>query len=125
MKLRCVFYDPDVVDLDDRLTERALEACERAGVEVFALAGDEDRVVVRGEEHEIADDLTAIEFVLRACAYERTEAIGVGAALEQAPVGTVWVGPLDLDVRGPDVRVAEDGDKLLYDAVITELAERR
>jgi hypothetical protein len=124
-KLRCVFYDPDVVDPDDRMTERALEACARAGVEVFALAGDEDSVVVRGEEHEIAEDLTAIEFVMRACAYERGEAIGVGGALKDAPVGAVWIGPGDLETRGPTVRVAEDDEQLLYDAIITELAERR
>jgi hypothetical protein len=124
-KLRCVFYDPDVVDGDDRLTERALEACARAGVEVFALAGDEDRVVVQGEEHEVAEDLTAIEFVMRALAYDPEEAIGVGAALKDAPVGAVWVGPSDLQTRGPEVRVAEEDEQLLYDAVITELAERR
>jgi hypothetical protein len=37
----------------------------------------------------------------------------------------VWVTPLDLEVRGPHVRVAEQGDELLYEAVISELAERR
>jgi hypothetical protein len=25
--LRCVFYDPDAVDAESRLTERAFEAC--------------------------------------------------------------------------------------------------
>ena len=125
MKLRCVFYDPDVVDPGDRLTDRALEACVRAGVEVYALVGDERFVTFRGEEHAIADDVTAIEFVLRACAYEREEAIGVGARLADAPVGAVWVEPAELGVRGPHVRVAEDDGHLLYEAVITELAERR
>jgi hypothetical protein len=125
VKLRAVFYDPDAVDPDDRLTDRALEACARAGVEVFALAGDEDRVTVRGEEHDVAEDLGAIEFVLRACGFEKEEAIGVGTALQHAPVGAVWVTPSDLDVRGPNVRVAEAEEQLLYDAVITELAERR
>jgi hypothetical protein len=125
VKLRCVFYDPEVVDAEDRLTERALEACARAGVEVFALAGDEAHVVVEGEEHEVADDLSAIEFVMRALAYDQDEAIGVGPALKDAPVGAVWVPPGDLETRGPRVRVAEDDEKLLYDAVITELAERR
>jgi hypothetical protein len=124
-KLRCVFYDPGVVDAGDRLTGRALEACARAGVEVFALAGDEDRVIVQGEEHEVAEDLTAIEFVMRALAFDRDEAIGVGSALKDAPVGAVWIGPGDLETRGPEVRVAEDDEQLLYDAVITELAERR
>jgi hypothetical protein len=37
----------------------------------------------------------------------------------------VWVGPLDLEVRGEHVHVAEDGDELLYNAVIAELARRR
>jgi hypothetical protein len=125
VKLRCVFYDPDVVDADDWLTERALEACERAGVDVYALVGDEPFVTVGGEEHAIADDLTAIEFVLRASAYEREEAIGVGARLADAPVGVIWVEPADLEVRGPHVRAAEEDGHLLYEAVITELAERR
>ena len=39
-KLRCVFYDPEALDEKSRLSERALEACERAGVEVYALSGD-------------------------------------------------------------------------------------
>jgi hypothetical protein len=125
VKLRCVFYDPDVVEEDDRMTERALEACARAGVEVYELAGDEDIVVVQGEEHEVPDDVGPFEFVLRAHGFDHGEAIAVGARLEQAPVSAVWVGPDDLDVRGPHVRVAEDADQLLYDAVITELAERR
>jgi hypothetical protein len=125
VKLRCVFYDPEVVDPGARLTERALEACARAGVEVYALAGDEASVVVEGEEHDVADDLTAIEFVMRALAFDQDEAIGVGSALRDAPVGAVWVGPTDLETRGPRVRVAEYDDQLLYDAVITELAERR
>jgi hypothetical protein len=125
VKLRCVFYDPGVVDEDDRMTVRALEACARAGVEVYELAGDEEVIVVQGEEHEVPDDVGPFEFVLRAHGFERGEAIAVGARLEEAPVSAVWVGPDDLDVRGPHVRVAEDADQLLYDAVITELAERR
>jgi hypothetical protein len=125
MKLRCVFYDPEVVDPDDRMTERALDACARAGVEVYALAGDETSVTLAGEDHDVGEDVTAIEFVMRACAYEREECIGVGAVLAEAPVGAVWVSPDDLEVRGPNVRVAEDADQLLYDAVISELAERR
>jgi hypothetical protein len=124
-RLRCVFYDPDVVDPDAHLTALALEASARAEVEVFALAGDEDSVFVHGEEHDVAPDVGAIAFVMRACAYEREECIGVGAALADAPVGAVWVGPLDIGVRGPNVRVAEDDEQLLYDAVISELAQRR
>jgi hypothetical protein len=120
-----VFYDPDAVDADARLTERALEACARAEVDVYALAGDEDSVVVDGEEHELPPDTGPIAFVMRACAYEPEECIGVGAVLHEAPVGAVWVAPGDLEIRGANVRVAEDEEQLLYDAVITELAERR
>jgi hypothetical protein len=116
-RLRCVFYDPEAVDEGSRLSERALEACARADVKVYALSGD-------GEvEHE--GELRSIEFVMRAHAFAPEECIGVGAALDGAPVGAVWVGPEELDVRGEHVRVAEDGDELLYEAVITELAERR
>jgi hypothetical protein len=42
-RLRCVFYDPEAVDAGSRLSERAFEACARADVEVFALAGDGTR----------------------------------------------------------------------------------
>ena len=116
-RLRCVFYDPDAVDEDSRLSERALEACGRAGVRVYALSGD-------GEvEHE--GELRSIEFVMRAHAFAPEECIGVGAALADAPLSAVWVSPLDLEVRGENVRVAEEGDELLYEAVISELAERR
>ena len=103
-RLRCVFYDPNAVDTGSPLGERALEACARAGVEAVATAD------VAGELRELVVDAD--------------ECIAVGAALRDAPVSAVWVGPLDLDVRGPNVRVAE-GDDLLYEAVITELAERR
>src|SRR3954464_2933234 len=115
-RLRCVFYDPEAFDADSRLSERALEACARAEVDGFALAGH-DEVELEGEARSVG-------FVLRALAYEPEECIGVGAALREAPVGAVWVGPLDLDVRGDHVRVAED-EELLYGAVISELAERR
>jgi hypothetical protein len=115
-RLRCVFFDPEAFDAASRLSERALEACARAEVEVYALAGH-DEVELEGEARSIG-------FVMRACAYQPEECIGVGAALREAPVGTVWVGPLDLDVRGDHVRMAED-EELLYGAVITELAERR
>jgi hypothetical protein len=116
-RLRCVFYDPDAVDEDSRLSERALEACGRADVAVYALAGD------GAVEHE--GELRSIELVMRAHALMPEECIGVGAALVDAPVGAVWVSPLDLEVRGANVRVAEDGEELLYNAVIAELAQRR
>lgn len=116
-RLRCVFYDPEAVDEGSRLSGRALEACARAGVRVFALA-DDGAVEDEGEQR-------SIEFVMRAHALAPEECIGVGAALAEAPVGVVWVGPLDLEVRGEQVEVAEDGDELLYNAVIAELARRR
>jgi hypothetical protein len=124
-RLRCVFYDPEAVDEDSRLTARALEACDRAGVAVYALAGPEAAVEIAGEPHDVTGEDGSIAFVMRACAYAPAECIGVGAALAGAPVGAVWVGPLDLEVRGAHVRVAEDGDELLYSAVIAELAQRR
>ena len=116
-RLKCVFYDPEAVDPDSRLTARALEACERAAVDVYELAGD-------GAVHD-EGELRSIELVMRAHAFTPEECIGVGAALAEAPVGAVWVGPLDLEVRGAHVEMAEDGDELLYNAVIAELARRR
>jgi hypothetical protein len=124
-KLRCVFYDPDAVDAGSRLSERAFEACVRAGVDVFALAGDEDTVELRGESHEVAQPPGAVAFVMRALALRPEECIGVGSALRDAPLGAVWVSPLELEIRGPTVRVAEAPDELLYEAVIAELATRR
>src|SRR3954454_9378136 len=52
-RLRCVFYDPDAVDAGSHLSERAFEACARAEVEVFALAGDEPEVDIAGERHDV------------------------------------------------------------------------
>lgn len=115
-RLRCVFFDPDAVAAESRLSGLAFEACERASVAVFALA--EDAVEFEGEPR-------AIAFVMRALALAPEQCIGVGAALAGAPVGAVWVSPADLEIRGPHVRVAEDGDELLYAAVISELAQRR
>jgi hypothetical protein len=123
--LRCVFYDPQTVDAGSRLTERAFEACARAGVEVYALAGDELFVEVHGERHDVSGDDGAIAFVMRALGVGRESCIGVGAALAGAPVGAVWVGPSELEVRGAHVRVGEEEEDLLYQAVISELAERR
>ena len=124
-RLRCVFYDPDAVDAESHLSERAFEACARADVEVYALAGDEDFVELEGERHDVTGEDGAIAFVMHALAFTREQCIGVGAALAEAPLGAVWVSPLDLEVRGSHVRVAEEGDELLYEAVISELAERR
>src|SRR3954451_18339130 len=124
-RLRCVFYDPDAVDAGSHLTERAFEACARADVEVYALAGDESAVDIGGELHDVSGEDGAIAFVMRALGLERDQAIGVGATLAGAPLGAVWVGPLDLEVRGEHVRVAEEEQDLLYQAVISELAQRR
>jgi hypothetical protein len=124
-RLRCVFYDPDAVDAGSHLTERAFEACARAEVEVYALAGDERAVDIGGELHDVAREDGAIAFVMRALGVEPDQAIGVGAALAGAPLGAVWVSPLDLEIRGAHVRVAEEEDDLLYQAVISELAQRR
>jgi hypothetical protein len=116
-KLRCVFYDPDAVDAGSRLSERAFEACERAEIDVFALAGD--------AAVELEGELQGIAFVMRALDLSPEECIGVGPSLADAPLGAVWVSPLELDVRGAHIRVAEDGDELLYEAVVSELAQRR
>ena len=115
--LRCVFYDPEAVDADSHLSARAFEACARAGVEVFALTG--------ADAVEFEDELRSIAFVTRALDYTPEQCIGVGSVLADAPLSAVWVSPLDLEVRGPTVRVAEEGDELLYEAVISELAQRR
>lgn len=123
--LRCVFYDPAVVDPDSRLNDLALEACARADVQVYALAGDESAVEIGGERHDVATEDGSVAFVMRALGFGERQCIGVGAALAGAPVGTVWVSPLDLEIRGPFVRVAEEDEDLLYQAVISELAQRR
>jgi hypothetical protein len=105
--LRLVLCDTAAVDTDTALSARALEACDRAGVRL------------------VMEDGLDAEAALAEWTATGLETIAVGASLKDAPVSAVWVGPLDLDVRGPNVRVAEDGDELLYEAVITELAERR
>jgi hypothetical protein len=123
--LRCVFYDPDILDPASRLNDLAFEACARADVQVYALAGDETAVEVGGELHDVAIEDGSVAFVMRALGLTGEQCIGVGAALAGAPVGTVWVSPLDLEIRGSFVRVAEEEDDLLYQAVISELAQRR
>ena len=73
-RLRCVFYDPDAVDAGSHLSERAFEACARAEIDVFALAG-EDAVELRGR---------AAGRSRSSCArstYAPEQCIGVGAAL--------------------------------------------
>jgi len=123
--LRCVFYDPAVLEPGSRLNDRAFEACERADVAVYALAGDESVVELGDEVHDIATEDGSVAFVMRALGLTGEQCIGVGAALAGTPVGTVWVSPLELEIRGPFVRVAEEEEDLLYQAVISELAQRR
>ncbi len=123
--LRCVFYDPAVLDPDSRLNELAFEACERAEVAVYALAGDEAVVEVGDELYDVGVEDGSVAFVMRALGLTSEQCIGVGAALAGTPVGTVWVGPLELEIRGTFVRVAEEEDDLLYQAVVSELAQRR
>ncbi|MDA0184610.1 hypothetical protein OJ997_30190 [Solirubrobacter phytolaccae] len=123
--LRCVFYDPEVLDPGSRLNDLAFEACARAEVAVYALAGDESVVEVGGELHAVATEEGSVAFVMRALGLRGDQCIGVGAALAATSVGTVWVGPLELEIRGTFVRVAEEEADLLYQAVISELAQRR
>jgi len=75
--------------------------------------------------HDVAIEDGSVAFVMRALGLTGEQCIGVGAALAGAPVGTVWVSPLDLEIRGAFVRVAEEEEDLLYQAVISELAQRR
>ncbi len=77
------------------------------------------------QRHDDRRELGAIPIFMRAMPLTPDQCIGVGAGLAGAPLGTVWVSPLDLEVRGPHVRVAEEGEELLYEAVISELAARR
>src|ERR1700754_5227139 len=85
-RLRCVFYDPEVVDAESHLSERAFEACARADVEVYALAGDEDFVELAGERADVTGEDGAIAFVMRALAFTREQCSGVGAAIAGAPL---------------------------------------
>ena len=120
--LRCVFYDPEAVDAGSRLQRarlRGVRARRRRGLRARRGRG---RGRARGERHDVTGEDGAIAFVMRALALTREQCIGVGAALADAPLGAVWVSPLDLEVRGAHVRVAEEGDELLYEAVISELA---
>ena len=64
--LRCVFYDPDILDPASRLNDLAFEACARADVQVYALAGDETAVEVGGELHDVAIEDGSVAFVMRA-----------------------------------------------------------
>jgi hypothetical protein len=163
--LRCVYADLDATllgpagsflyDTAGRFTllgARALEACDRAGVEavvwserdraeldpVAELLGLQawiaaDVLVLDGEELETGGLAAAVERHLRARACAPADALAVAADLALAGVvGTLWLaGPaledpllrLELDARA-DVRMAEEaGVPALYEAVVTTLAE--
>lgn len=135
------------------LGARALEACERAGVEVVVHSpGDDagvagllglrawiagDTLMLDGEELAAGDLAEGIARHLRARACAPEDALSVGADLTPATVvGTHWlvgVRPeddpllgLELD-RAPNVRLVESpgGGPALYEAVVTTLAEQR
>jgi hypothetical protein len=138
----------DVGLTGDRLAERALEACARAGVEVVVF-GDEAEPVAReldlrawiedaaltldGEQFDDPDPATAVARHLRARACEPAAALGVGDDLAVAPaVGAFWLTPAPDDplraielARHPNVRVAEaGGGAAFYEAVVTTLMAR-
>ena len=62
-----------------RLSERAFEACARADIDVFALAGDEDAVELAGELQTPARRRDRVRHAR--ARPEPEECIGVGAAL--------------------------------------------
>ena len=145
--LRCAYVDAGLTG--DRLAARALEACERAGVEVVVFGADPEPIarelglrawiedaalVLDGEAFEDPDPATAVARHLRARACEPADALGVGEDLAMAPaVGAFWLTPAPDDplraielARHPNVRVAEAGDgAAFYEAVVTTLMERR
>ena len=59
---------------------------------------------------------------MRALHWTPEECIGVGAALADAPRRHGVGEPARARRPRPTVRVAEEGDELLYEAVISELA---
>jgi hypothetical protein len=134
----------------DRLAERALEACERAGVEVVVFGADPEPVARELDLRAWIEDAAltldgetfpddpgpaaAVARHLRARACEPADALGVGEGLAIAPaVGAYWLTPAPDDplrsielARHPNVRVAEaGGGAAFYEAVVTTLMERR
>ncbi len=145
--LRCAYVDAALTG--EGLGARALEACDRAGVEVV-LYGDDAADAARalghdtfiedaaltldGEPSEDPDPATAVARHLQARAVDPADAIGAGTDLVVAPaVGTFWLTPAPDDplraielARHPNVRVAESGgEAAFYEAVVTTLMERR
>ena len=98
--LRCAYVDLPL--FGNGLGARALEACDRADVEVVPVGGEhgatpawiepDGTLVLDGEELAAGGLAAAVERHRRARAYERGDAIGVGTALDLAPaVGAFWL----------------------------------
>ena len=142
--LRCAYVELPL--FGDGLGARALEACERADVEVVPVGGehgatrawiDDDGTLHLDGELIAADGVAAaVAHHRRARACEREDTLGVARALDLAPaVGTCWLAgaapgedpllALELE-RHPNVRLAEGhGEAAFYEAVVTTLMERR
>ena len=142
--LRCAYVDLPL--FGNGLGARALEACDRADVEVVPVGGEhgatpawiepDGTLVLDGEELAAGGLAAAVERHRRARACERDDAIGVGTALDLAPasqnVPTAGAAPgadpllaLELE-RHPNVRLTEGrGEAAFYEAVVTTLMERR
>jgi hypothetical protein len=157
--LRCCYIDLDrtlggtlLRDADGAFTllgARALEACDRAGVEPVLHGEDPGAaalllglnawiaagsLVLDGEEIGTDGLADAVEQHMRARECARADAIAVGAELGlESVVGTLWIagGALEdpllrLELEDASrVRMAEEsGPAAFYEAVITTLAER-
>jgi hypothetical protein len=142
--LRCAYVDFPL--FGDGLAVRALEACDRAEIEVVPIGAEipgarawiERDGLLHLDGEPVATDgiAAAVGRHLQARACEREEALGVARALDLAPaVGTFWLAgaapgedplpALEL-ARHPNVRLAEGhGEAAFYEAVITTLMERR
>jgi len=142
--LRCAYVDFPL--FGDGLAVRALEACDRAGIEVVPVGGEipgalawierDGLLHLDGEPVAAGGIAAAVALHLRARACEREAALGVARALDLAPaVGTFWLAgaapgedpllALELE-RHPNVRLAGGhGEAAFYEAVVTTLMERR
>jgi hypothetical protein len=142
--LRCAYIDFPL--FGDGLAVRALEACDRAGIEVVPVGAEipgslawierDGMLHLDGEQVASGSLAAAVERHRRARACELEESLGVARALDLAPaVGTFWLAgaapggdpllALELE-RHPNVRLAEGhGEAAFYEAVVTTLMERR
>jgi len=142
--LLCAYVDLPL--FGDALGSRALEACDRAEVEVVPVGGEhgvtpawiepDGTLHLDGEELAVDGIAAAVTRHLRARGCTPDDVIGVGVALDAAPaVGTFWLAGaapgedplLTLELgRHPNVRLAEGGGQAaFYEAVVTTLMERR